>query len=202
MGYWKALIILKEIRLAANFCAFGLKTNEDLNSLRKILNLHMKIAMDNWLFTNFLSHLPRPLSFSTALKNNTIFLQEFFFRLGGASPLPLRAPLLPLGNQSARCSRSFPWTTNIEFQAVTHIQKPLPETVLVEVKVNQSPEIQQAVSPDVAEISLKWECFDILQWTNCEILHINNLLDSWGDSHDFWEFIKIRKAIKNFIKFC
>ena len=47
--------------------------------------------MENWLFIHFLSLLPGPLSFYTALENNTIFLQQFFrFRRGGgeASPLP------------------------------------------------------------------------------------------------------------------
>ena len=43
--------------------------------------------MENALFIHFLSHLPGPLSFYTALENNTIFLQQFFrFRGGGISP--------------------------------------------------------------------------------------------------------------------
>ena len=58
--------------------------------LRKFWNLHIKISKENWLFIYFLSHLLGPLSFYTALENNTIFLQQFFrFRGGGeASPLP------------------------------------------------------------------------------------------------------------------
>ena len=44
--------------------------------------------MENWLFTHFLSPLPGPLSFYTALENNTIFYR---FRLGEASD-PASAP--------------------------------------------------------------------------------------------------------------
>ena len=46
--------------------------------------------MENWLFLFFLSNLPGPLSFYTAMENNTIFLQQFFrFRGGGEfRPLP------------------------------------------------------------------------------------------------------------------
>ena len=45
--------------------------------------------MENWLFILFLSHLPGPLSFYTALENNTIFLQQFLgFGGGEASTLP------------------------------------------------------------------------------------------------------------------
>ena len=62
--------------------------------VRKILSLHKKISMENWGSTHFLSDLPWPLSFYTALENNTIFLQQFFrFREGESSPLPLWAPL-------------------------------------------------------------------------------------------------------------
>ena len=57
---------------------FGLKTNRNWNLLRKFWNLHIKISMENWLFTHFLSLLPGPLSFYTALENNTIFLHQFF----------------------------------------------------------------------------------------------------------------------------
>ena len=85
----------------ANFCAFGLKTNRNWNLLRKFWNLHIQISMENWLFILFLSHRPGPLSFYTALENNTIFLQQFFrFRGGGeASPLPppAGAPVLYFG---------------------------------------------------------------------------------------------------------
>ena len=51
--------------------------------------------MENWLFTHFLSYLPGPLSFYTALENNTIFLQQFFSVSGGGiiPPYPLRAAL-------------------------------------------------------------------------------------------------------------
>ena len=56
--------------------------------LRKFWNLHIKISMENWLFTHFLSLLPGPLSFYTALENNTIYLQQFFRFRGEAYPLP------------------------------------------------------------------------------------------------------------------
>ena len=51
--------------------------------------------MENGLFILFLSHLPGPLSFYTALENNTIF-NNIFFGLGGGSfpPPPLQAPLV------------------------------------------------------------------------------------------------------------
>ena len=52
--------------------------------------------MENWLLIHFLSILPGPLSFYTALENNTIFLQQFFRFRGGSFPLPpLRAPMDP-----------------------------------------------------------------------------------------------------------
>ena len=45
--------------------------------------------MENWLVILFLSHLPGPLSFYTALENYTICLQQFLrFRGGGELPLP------------------------------------------------------------------------------------------------------------------
>ena len=64
---------------------FGIKTNRNWNLLRKFWNLHIKISIENWLFT----HLPGPLSFYTALENKTIYLQQFFrFRGEGKLPPP------------------------------------------------------------------------------------------------------------------
>ena len=57
------------------------------NLLRKFWNLHIYISMENWLFIHFLSLLPGPLSFYTALENNTIYLQHFF-RFQGEGTLP------------------------------------------------------------------------------------------------------------------
>ena len=46
--------------------------------------------MENYLFIHFLSYLPGPLSFYTALENSTIFIQQFFSVSGGGQlPLPL-----------------------------------------------------------------------------------------------------------------
>ena len=72
MAYWKSLIILKEIKKAANFWAFG-GTIYDLKFLRKFSNLDIKISGENWFFTNFLSHPPAILSFYTPLEHNNIF---------------------------------------------------------------------------------------------------------------------------------
>ena len=46
--------------------------------------------MKNSFFTHFLSDLPGPLSFYTALENNPIFLQQFFHFLRGGKLPPLR----------------------------------------------------------------------------------------------------------------
>ena len=62
--------------------------------MRKILNLHTKISMENWLFTNFLAHLPGLLPFYTTLENNTIFLHQLFRFRVDIPPSPLRAPLI------------------------------------------------------------------------------------------------------------
>ena len=102
--------------IAANFCAFGLKTNRDWNLMRKFWNLHIEISMENWHFIHFLSHLPRPLSFYTALENNTIFLQPFFlFRVEGSFPLPpAGAPVVVISLSpiyEARYLLSFPCMT-------------------------------------------------------------------------------------------
>ena len=51
-------------------------------------NFHIKISMENWLFFHFLSLLPWPFSFYTALEINTLYLQQYF-RGGGWSFLPL-----------------------------------------------------------------------------------------------------------------
>ena len=69
---------------------FRLKTNRNWNFLRKIWNLHIKISIENLLFTHFLSILPGPRLFYTALENNTIYLQQLFrFRgRGKLSPPP------------------------------------------------------------------------------------------------------------------
>ena len=48
--------------------------------------------MENWFFTHFLSDLPGPLPFYTALENNTIFYNNFSGFERGFPP-PLRAPL-------------------------------------------------------------------------------------------------------------
>ena len=56
--------------------------------LRQFWNLHIKISMENWLFIHFLSHLPGPWSFYTALENKTIFLQQFFLVSGGGGSFP------------------------------------------------------------------------------------------------------------------
>ena len=78
--------------LSAKFCAFGLKINGNWNLLRKFWNLHIKISMENWLFIHFLSNLPGPLSFYTALEKHH-FLQQFFgFRGSSPPPLPAGAP--------------------------------------------------------------------------------------------------------------
>ena len=48
--------------------------------------------MEYCLFIHFLSHLPGPFAFYTALENNTFSTTFFRFRGGGKLP-PLRAPL-------------------------------------------------------------------------------------------------------------
>ena len=85
--------ILATPKLAANLSALRLKTNEGGN-FWQILNFHKKFSMENWFYTEFLSHPPAPLSFYTALQNNTIFLPQFFDFIAWTIPshLPLRAP--------------------------------------------------------------------------------------------------------------
>ena len=64
--------------------------------VEKILKFTYKNLNGKLILIHFLSVLPGPLSFYTALENNTIFLQQFFlFRGGEASPppSPLRAPM-------------------------------------------------------------------------------------------------------------
>ena len=98
MDYWTSLIILKEIlKPSDKFLRVWAKSQ--LRFLRKLLNLHRKISMENWCFTHFLSDLPRPLSFYTALENNSIFYNNFFVwgGVGGSftlPPPPAGAPVL------------------------------------------------------------------------------------------------------------
>ena len=90
MVEWKSLIILKEFKKPnGNFLRVWAKNQWRLKCFDKILkftytNLNRKLT-----FFYFLSHLPGPLSFYTALENNTIFLQHFFgFGAGGSFPPP------------------------------------------------------------------------------------------------------------------
>ena len=88
MVSWKSLIILKEFKKPSRkFLRVWTKYNRDWNLLRKFWNFHIKISIENWLFIAFLSNLPGPLSFYTALENKTIFCNNFF-GFGGGGELP------------------------------------------------------------------------------------------------------------------
>ena len=57
--------------------------------MRKFLFFTLKITMENWFLTDYLSDLPGPLSFYTALKITSFFYNKFFGFGGGIFP-PLR----------------------------------------------------------------------------------------------------------------
>ena len=118
----------------ANFCAFGLTPNRNRNFLRKFWNLPIKISMENWLFIHFLSLLPGPLPFYTALENNTIFLQQFFrFRGREASPSSsLRAPM-PIRNSlemTMACIKYQSFTQNFKLWKFLKLWKKLESYVI------------------------------------------------------------------------
>ena len=74
---------------SGKFLRVWAKNQWGLKFVEKILKFTYKNLNGKLPFFLFLSHLPGPLSFYTALENNTIFLQQFFqFRGGGAGKLP------------------------------------------------------------------------------------------------------------------
>ena len=92
MVYWNSLIILNEFKKPSGKLLRVLAKNHlDLKFLRKFLNLHTKIS------TESLSDLLGPLSFYTALENNTIFYNNF--SVSGDLP-PLRAALLRIPSRT------------------------------------------------------------------------------------------------------
>ena len=97
-------------------------------------------------FFHFLSHLPGPLSFYTALENNTSFLQQFFFGFGGGSfplPPPCGRPCIIFNHGRMPCLIGFRTDTTCCFfvydldQCVAIKQKKIDEpTGKIEIKVN------------------------------------------------------------------
>ena len=74
MEFWKVLIILIEIKKRRQiFARLGENPIKIWNFWEKFLNLDTKISMENWFFTNFLTHLQGLLSFYTPLEHTKIF---------------------------------------------------------------------------------------------------------------------------------
>ena len=74
---WIALVNLKEIKKARQIFGISAKNKLTFEFFTKFLNLHSKFSMENWFFLHFLSYLPGPLSFYTALKIAPFFLDNF-----------------------------------------------------------------------------------------------------------------------------
>ena len=110
MGYSKSLIILKDIKKPrSTFLHVWAKSQWRLNFVWKFWNLNIKSSMENWIFVLFLSHLPWPLPFYTALENNTIFYNNFFGFVGGGRfpPPPCGRPwIIQIANEIISLSPS------------------------------------------------------------------------------------------------
>ena len=79
MGYWKSIIILNENKKpSGKFLGVWPKINADLHFLRNFKKCTYENLNWKFIFTQFLSDFPGPLSVNTALENNTIFLQHLF----------------------------------------------------------------------------------------------------------------------------
>ena len=90
---YKSLAPTEIKKPSVKFLRVWAKNQWGLKFFEKILKFKYK-NLNGKLTSHFLSHLPGPLSFYTALENKTIFLQQFlWFRGGGELPPPLRAPM-------------------------------------------------------------------------------------------------------------
>ena len=90
MGYWKSLVILKEIKnTRGKYLRIWLKVNYDLKLPRKIMNFHTKISIENWFWPGFYPLFPDICHFMQLWKMYvTQFFNNKFFGFGGDSPLP------------------------------------------------------------------------------------------------------------------